>query len=437
VYDTKGKELLRKQRCVRQVSDIRGLGWGKCKCVGVEDRGACWFDGAISGRKGRGGGVTYLAGEAGLARGRLRRGHGGGGAARAGGRVRANLDGGHRRRGCRCHGKHRACACVVCNVGCRENNAIWPFLSVVLTSCEGRWVAGRVGRQPKLRGVSAGMILGGGRRGVLDIQARDQERHLALFERLQLSSPNRSTHAPWHAPYREHCGTHTTAQFAPGNSVRLQKAMAAATTAAAAVSTVTGMKSGFLVGTRRSGGGGKHNGGVRGMVRPRTVRCAAAGDNSATSSTTSTSSANRASIAAAVVGAVLKFPPLWEMASKSAKNMMIKRSGDMGYDWDAEVAALQARAGGSLLLNNPLEYTVLSEASTRRYLAIEPPPTPQSRELNILLAIFWQSFGSAPSVFCYNTFNNVQRCRCNNAHSPLLLSLGAPGRRAPRTGTPP
>ena len=74
-------------------------------------------------------------------------------------------------------------------------------------------------------------------------------------------------------------------------------------------------------------------------TRP-TVRCAAT--TTTTDGTASTSTANRTSVAAQVVGAVLKFPPLWEAASKNAKNMMVKRAGALDIDWDEEVATLQA-----------------------------------------------------------------------------------------------
>ena len=74
-------------------------------------------------------------------------------------------------------------------------------------------------------------------------------------------------------------------------------------------------------------------------ARP-TVRCAAT--TTSVDSTASTSTANKTSVAAQVVGAVLRFPPLWEAASKNAKNMMVKRAGALDIDWDEEVATLQA-----------------------------------------------------------------------------------------------
>ena len=73
-------------------------------------------------------------------------------------------------------------------------------------------------------------------------------------------------------------------------------------------------------------------------MRTRTLRCGAMADGNASAST-----ANKTSVAAQVVGAVLKFPPFWEAASKNAKNMMIKRAGELDIDWDKEVMTLQAR----------------------------------------------------------------------------------------------
>ena len=53
-------------------------------------------------------------------------------------------------------------------------------------------------------------------------------------------------------------------------------------------------------------------------------------------------SANRTSVAAEIVGAILKFPPLWEAASKGAKEKMVKRAGELGIEWDSEVSELRS-----------------------------------------------------------------------------------------------
>ena len=55
-------------------------------------------------------------------------------------------------------------------------------------------------------------------------------------------------------------------------------------------------------------------------------------------------SANRTSVAAEIVGAILKFPPLWEAASKGAKEKMVKRAGELGIEWEAEVNQLRSAA---------------------------------------------------------------------------------------------
>lgn len=104
-----------------------------------------------------------------------------------------------------------------------------------------------------------------------------------------------------------------------------------------------GMRTRF--GTR---GGGRDAGSVR-RAPSRGARCAAAGGSTGGGGgidTNETSAANRTSVAAQVVGAVLKFPPLWEAASKGAKNKMVNRAGELGLHWDAEVEALRrARVG--------------------------------------------------------------------------------------------
>lgn len=53
-------------------------------------------------------------------------------------------------------------------------------------------------------------------------------------------------------------------------------------------------------------------------------------------------SANQTSVAAEIVGAILKFPPLWEAASKGAKEKMVKRAGELGIEWEAEVNRLRS-----------------------------------------------------------------------------------------------
>ena len=106
--------------------------------------------------------------------------------------------------------------------------------------------------------------------------------------------------------------------------------------------------------------------GARGRARARTgaiVRCGmATGDRAAA---TSTSTANRTSIAAQVVGAVLKFPPLWEAASKNAKEKMIKRAAELGVDWENEVSDLRRAKDWDAALRDAMNPAV--DASTPEY----------------------------------------------------------------------
>jgi len=77
------------------------------------------------------------------------------------------------------------------------------------------------------------------------------------------------------------------------------------------------------------------------------------------------STANKTSIAAEIVGAVLKFPPLWEAASKGAKEKMIKRAGDLGVDWQREVESLRCATDWEKALADATDDAVL--ASTPAY----------------------------------------------------------------------
>lgn len=95
---------------------------------------------------------------------------------------------------------------------------------------------------------------------------------------------------------------------------------------------------------------------ARRCARPST-RCAAA--------PAGTSAANKTSVAAEIVGAILKFPPLWEAASKGAKEKMVKRAGALGIAWDDEIAALRDAGDWDAMLRDATDPAV--EATTPAY----------------------------------------------------------------------
>ena len=70
-------------------------------------------------------------------------------------------------------------------------------------------------------------------------------------------------------------------------------------------------------------------------------------------------SANRTSVAAEIVGAILKFPPLWEAASKGAKEKMVKRAGELGIEWEAEVNQLRSAADWEQALKDATDPAVV------------------------------------------------------------------------------
>ena len=70
-------------------------------------------------------------------------------------------------------------------------------------------------------------------------------------------------------------------------------------------------------------------------------------------------SANRTSVAAEIVGAILKVPPLWEAASKGAKEKMMKRAGELGIEWEAEVNQLRSAADWEQALKDATDPAVV------------------------------------------------------------------------------
>ena len=78
-----------------------------------------------------------------------------------------------------------------------------------------------------------------------------------------------------------------------------------------------------------------------------------------------TSAANKTSVAAEIVGAILRFPPLWEAASKGAKEKMVKRAGALGIAWDDEIAALRDAGDWDAMLRDATDPAV--DANTPAY----------------------------------------------------------------------
>merc|ERR1719409_884387 len=72
-------------------------------------------------------------------------------------------------------------------------------------------------------------------------------------------------------------------------------------------------------------------------------------------------SANRTSVAAEIIGAILKFPPLWEAASKGAKEKMVKRAGELGIEWEAEVNQLRSAADWEQALKDATDPEVVEK----------------------------------------------------------------------------